>query len=966
MNRRNLFGSHADDRSSLLLSVTLSRRDIWLAEAVAPYPYPSSRVEVQFRLVEKLEVCVAPMALKHSSPVFALTLIVFLSLASLWGGQSNSGAIAGSAEFPMPLAVRDPAGASRCQFCHAAEVEEYANSAMAHSLRRAGREPDGTVETPEAKITMSSLSDGYWQRLQSGTDVANYRIDYVIGSGNHASGYLLDLGDHLFQSPVAYYKSRAAYDLAPGYEGTANPDFTRPVAEGCLFCHSGRSLHVAGTSNEYRSPPFSAEAITCERCHGSAEKHLNDPRAGTIINPAKLDHAARDSICEQCHLLGVGRVLNPGKKFADFRPGEPLEDIFTTYVNVPPPGEGAVKFKVISHVEQLARSMCARKSNGQLWCGTCHDPHNKPVEPVAYYRSKCLSCHGESFSATQSPDSNLHASHIPGSHPGTESNCIGCHMPRRDAKDGGHTAFTDHRIQRRPEPQPDLPEEADVAAWREPAPDLQKRNLAIAYVNAGMERHSPQLLTRGYRMLTEVQNQFSADSELFTSIGSALLFAKQTSEAELAFERALQLNPDSVTGETNAASAYLQAGDVEKAVAHLERAVAIDPLHLPANVPLIEIYRQQGNTAKATALSDRLRAAMNQNAMDQNSHSAAASESPSGGSSAQKAEAVYKNVQVLKSVPADQLIPTMRFMSASLGVECSYCHVQDHFDKDDKKTKQIARDMMRMMLAVDKNSFAGNREVTCYSCHRGSPKPEGIPVIAREARAQTAGDASAGKLPVNTPTADELIDHYIQAVGGAVAISQITSREESGTASVNGQSVRFEVFSRNPDEQVVVHHFPAGDNTTVFTGHEGWSHAPGRPLREMQAADLDAAQMDADLQFPLHIKRLFDDLRVEYPEKIGDREVYVVSGTREGQPLVTLYFDEQSGLLVRLVHYAQSPLGRVPTQVDFGDYRNVDGLNIPFRWTVAQPGEGSTMQMEHVQQNVPIDEAKFAKPAGRG
>ena len=888
------------------------------------------------------------MALKQSLLFFAVTLLILASFASLWGGQST--ATAAAQDSPTHV-IGDPTGASRCQFCHAAEVEGYASSAMAHSLRRAGHEPDGTVETPDAKITMSSSPEGYWQRLQNGADVANYRIDYVIGSGNHAAGYLLDLGGHLFQSPVAYYKSRAAYDLAPGYEGTPNPDFTRPIAEGCLFCHSGGALHVAGTSNQYRSPPFSAEAITCERCHGSAEKHLNDPRAGTIINPGKLERAARDSVCEQCHLLGVGRVLNPGKKFGDFRPGEPLEDVFTTYVNVSPPGEGVVKFKVISHVEQLSRSTCARKSNGQLWCGTCHDPHSKPTEPIAYYRSKCLSCHGESFSALR----------LPASHPGTTSNCIGCHMPRRDAKDGGHTAFTDHRIQRRPEPQPDVPEEADIAAWREPAPDLQKRNLAIAYVNAAMERHSPQFFTRGYRMLTEVQNQFSTDSELFTSLGSALLFAKQTSESELAFERALQLNPDSVTGETNAASAYLQAGDIDKAVAHLERAVAIDPLHLPADAPLIEIYKQQGNVAKATALSDRLSAAM-----DQNSRPTTAAGGSSVGNPAQMAEAVFKNIQMLKSVPADQLISTMRFISASLGVQCSYCHVQDHLDKDDKKPKQIARDMMRMMLAIDKNSFAGNREVTCYSCHRGSPKPEAVPVIGIEApsgaHAQTAGDAAPEKLPLNLPTVDELIDHYIQAVGGAAAIGQITSCEESGTATLSGQSVRFEIFSRNPNEQALIRHLPAGDNVTVFNGHEGWSRAPGRPLREMHAADLDAAQMDADLQFPLHIRRVFADLRLEYPEKIGDREVFVVSATREGQPPVKLYFDEQSGLLVRLVRYAESPLGRVPTQLDFGDYRNVESVEIPFRWTVAQPGESSTMQMEHIQQNVPIDDAKFAKP----
>ncbi len=879
-----------------------------------------------------------------------LLLLVFFAVSLAIGppgrGQSSQTAPSHSdAQIPVPQQVREPAGASRCQFCHASEVEGYARSAMAHSLRRAGREPDGAVATLEAKITMYSSPTGYWQRLQSGGDVTNYRIDYVVGSGNHASGYLLDLAGHLFQSPVAYYKSRQAYDLAPGYEGRANPDFTRPVAEACLFCHSGTALHISGTSNQYRSPPFSAEAITCERCHGSPEKHLADPRAGTIINPAKLDPAARDSICEQCHLLGVGRVLNPGKSFSDFRPGQPLEDTFTTYHNVLPEGAEAAKFKVISHVEQLARSTCARRSEGKLWCGTCHDPHNKPLEPIRFFRSKCLSCHTGNF---------------PSSHPGKESNCIGCHMPRRDAKDGGHTAFTDHRIQRRPEAQPVLSEDTDIAAWREPAPELQRRNLGIAYVNAGVERRSPPFLIRGYRMLTEVQQQFGTDSEVFTAMGNALLLANQTSEAELAFERALQLNPDSVMGETNAASAYLQTGNLDRAILHLERAVALDPLHLPANAPLIELYRQQGNTAKADELSSTVRAAI-----DRQSLLREIAEKTSAGSSTQPAESVFKNVQVLKGVSSDQLIPAMRFIAASLGVECSYCHVQDQFDKDDKKPKQIARDMMRMMFAIDEDSFQGNREVTCYSCHRGSLKPEAIPIIESEShpKPQSAVALEAEKLPVNSPTADQVIDNYIQALGGAAAISKISSREARGSTTVGGQSVSVEVFDQEPDKQALIRHMPAGNSSIAFNGHEGWVGVPGHPVRDMHGADLDAAQIDADLHFPLHIKQMFAELRVEYPEKIGNREAYVISATTEGKPPVKLYFDEQSGLLTRLVRYASSPLGLVPTRIDYDDYRDVDGVEIPFRWTIAQPDGSSTTQLEQVQQNVPIDDAKFSKPA---
>ncbi|MGB9465780.1 MAG: multiheme c-type cytochrome, partial [Candidatus Acidiferrum sp.] len=444
---------------------------------------------------------------------------------------------------------------------------------------------------------MHSSPGGYWQRWENAGDSSEYRVDYVVGSGIHASGYLLDLGGHLFQSPVAFYTSRQSYDLAPGYENLPDPDFTRPVSEECVLCHSGTALHVPGALNQYRSPVFTAEAITCERCHGPAEKHLTDPRADTIINPAKLEPSARDSICEQCHLFGAARVTNPGKKFSDFVPGQRLEDTFTVYRDAVPAGSPAGAFKVISHVEQLALSACARKSGGRLWCGTCHDPHDKPLQPVQYYRRRCLTCHTASF---------------PASHPAKDSDCLGCHMPRRDAKDGGHTAFTDHRIQRRPETQPDLPPDAGIAAWREPSPDLQARNLGIAYIDVGMQRHSSSFIIQGYRSLTEVQKKFTKDSDFFKWIGEALLLGKQTSDAKIAFERALQLDPDSPLTEASAASPYIQEGEAGPAIAHLERAVSLDPLYLPAASTLIGLYQKQGKTAEAAALSNKINAAMNE------------------------------------------------------------------------------------------------------------------------------------------------------------------------------------------------------------------------------------------------------------------------------------------------------------------------------------------------------------------
>jgi hypothetical protein len=886
----------------------------------------------------------------HLTTARQVTLVCFFFILAFVGSvlSGRSQSVVGQAakhdtETPLQQPPSEPAGASRCLFCHPTEVEGYARSAMAHSLRRASQEPDGTVNANGTKITIHSSPTGYWQRWENACDKSEYHVDYVVGSGNHASGYLVDLAGHLFQSPVAYYRSRQSYDLAPGYENQPDPDFTRPVSEECVLCHSGTALHIAGTLNQYRSPVFAKESITCERCHGPAEKHLADPRAGTIVNPAKLEPAARDSICEQCHLFGAARVLNPGKKFSDFVPGQRLEETFTIYRNAAPTGSPAGAFKVISHVEQLALSVCARKSGGRLWCGTCHDPHDKPLKPVEYYRSRCLSCHTANF---------------PASHPRKDSNCLGCHMPRRDAKDGGHTAFTDHRIQRRPEAQADLPSDAGIAAWREPSPELQTRNLGIALIDVGMQRHSSPDIIKGYRALTEVQRQFANDSDFFKWIGEALLLGKQTSDAKIAFERALQLDPNSALTEASAAAPYIQEGDLGHAIAHLERAVTLDPLNLPATSTLIGLYQKQGKTAEATELSEKINTAMNKGSNVDPAVQKDAINAPQ-----KTTEEVFKNIRVLKGVPAGQLAPAMQFISSSLGVECSFCHVEGHFEKDDKKPKQTARNMMQMMFALNKNSFEGHREVTCYSCHRGARNPAATPSVDGQIQPNAvAVNSEAQELPANLPTASQLIDNYIQGLGGTAAIERVTSRVERGSVNSPGQPVPVEVFKQAPGKQTLVRHLPEGDSATIFDGHSGWFVLPGRPARDMQGADLETARMDADLHFPLHMQDLFPQLRVEYPEKIGDREFHVLFATREGQPPAKFYFDEQSGLLVRLVRYADSPLGRNPTQIDYADYRNVDGVQVPFRVTLSQPGSTSAIQFDEVQQNLPIDASKFAKP----
>ncbi len=325
----------------------------------------------------------------------------------------------------------------------------------------------------------------------------------------------------------------------------------------------------------------------------------------------------------------------------------------------------------------------------------------------------------------------------------------------------------------------------------------------------------------------------------------------------------------------------------------------------------------------------------------------------------------FKNIQMLKGIPADQLIPAMQFMSASLGVECEFCHVQGAFEKDDKKPKQTARKMMEMMFAINADNFDRKREVTCYSCHRGSTDPAATPVVMEEAKAgaDVAKQNEVETKIVGGPSGDELIDKYLRAVGGAAAINKIKSRVMKGTVTFGDRDVPIEIFAKDPEKRISITHTPDGDNVTAFDGHEGWLGVPGRPVREMHGPDLDAAAMDADLHFAAHLKSTFSEVEVRGAEKIGDHDAYFVVGRRGEKTPVRLYFDEQSGLLVRLVRFGETPLGRLPTQIDYADYREVGGVKIPFRWTLARPGGRFTIQVTEMKQNVPVDDAKFEKPS---
>jgi len=320
----------------------------------------------------------------------------------------------------------------------------------------------------------------------------------------------------------------------------------------------------------------------------------------------------------------------------------------------------------------------------------------------------------------------------------------------------------------------------------------------------------------------------------------------------------------------------------------------------------------------------------------------------------------FKNIQVLKDVPADQLIPAMQFITASLGVECEYCHVEKAFDKDDKKPKVTARKMMEMMITINNENFESHRMVTCYTCHEGGAHPVSIPVIAEH---EKKSDTEAGTISATgNPVPDSLLDQYLAAVGGADALKKINTRVAKGNVIAFGdQHMPVDIYAKAPDMRVSVMHTKEGESVTAYNGKVGWLSVPGR-VHMMNVQESFGARMDADLAFAADVKPLYTKWETLPGEKIAGHDTWLVVGHKEGEPPLKLYLDQESNLLLRLVRYTDSPLGYNPTQIDYADYRAADGIRIPYRWTIARPGNRFTIQVEQLQQNVPVDDAKFVPP----
>ena len=450
-------------------------------------------------------------------------------------------------------------GNQACTSCHAAISQSFYAAAHAHA---SGPATDNLVAgefshpKSQVKYRVYSESGKVWMSFERTGDPlvqGKRQLLYYIGQGRRGTTYLFSVDGFYFETPINLYTSRHTWDMAPAYGDAREIPMNLPALTSCMDCHvSGIRPPIEGTENRYASPLFLYPGVTCERCHGPGAGHI---AGGAVVNPAKLAPERRDQVCMQCHLEGNAAIERPGKHMYQYRPGDNLSDYVRYYVLT---GSTKSGMRAASQFEELAQSMCKKKSGDAMSCTSCHDPHRTiPAdERVAFYRSKCLACHGAPFGEKHHKD---------------QPDCTSCHMPATASSDIAHTAVTDHGIPRRPNSgvklenaaNTSLPELVTFPLSYNNDNDVRDRALAWqSIVNSGMTKAAPE----AERLIRQAVEQSPDDPALLAAMGYIEQQRGATSKALEAYRKALQFDPTLIDVETNLGVLEARSGQLADAV----------------------------------------------------------------------------------------------------------------------------------------------------------------------------------------------------------------------------------------------------------------------------------------------------------------------------------------------------------------------------------------------------------------
>lgn len=356
---------------------------------------------------------------------------------------------------------------------------------------------------------------------------------------------------------------------------------------------------------------------------------------------------------------------------------------------------------------------------------------------------------------------------------------------------------------------------------------------------------------------------------------------------------------------------------------------------------------------------------------------AAAQGQPSVTVNGKTAGETFKNVTTasLKDLSVDDFIASMGVIAADLGFDCADCHPNAGSDQVDwvfdTPRKETARRMIDMVTTINRTNFGGVQRVTCWTCHHGRDIPGTTIALDRLYSAPDSEIDDVVRPDQNQPTADQIFDKYIEALGGAQRLAGLASFVATGSSigyAGLGGAGEFTIYAKAPNQKTTRitfnEHPDRGESTWAFSDSRGWIRTPRGLLDayELVGGELDGARFEAQLSFPGQIKQTLTNWRSGALQAIGDRDYQVVQGIGPRNLMVTLYFDPQTGLLARMIRYSPSPIGRMPTQIDFGDYRDVGGIKFPFDYTFVWLDGRFSAKIADVKANVPIDVAVFGRP----
>jgi tetratricopeptide (TPR) repeat protein len=456
-----------------------------------------------------------------------------------------------------PVRVSD----ASCERCHEKIYRSYLTTPMANASGAAGEKLVPGTFTHQASGVVYTIGEQggkptiTWRNLRAGGASGQFQPSYFLGSGHLGTTWVYSVDQYLFESPVAWYAASHGYDMKPGLENATSMPASLPMQSGCLRCHmSAVQASDAGTINRYSGPAFLHTGITCEACHGDAERHVASGGKAAVVNPARLDAALRDSVCISCHLEGDISVERAGHAALDYRPGQAISEYLAYYVYA----KNNITARGVSEVEQLSQSTCKRMSGDRMSCMSCHDPHYMPgpAERVAFYRAKCLACHtGAEFAR---------------SHHVENPDCTSCHMPHNGAQNIPHVAWTDHRILRVPE----AAETAEAAQNKLAAifsPGATERDLGMAYYLALLEGNRA-VEPEAWSLLDVQRQELGKDKAALDALGILSVERGDETQAETEFRQALTLDATDLTALSNLGTLLAKQGKLTEAAGMLRKA----------------------------------------------------------------------------------------------------------------------------------------------------------------------------------------------------------------------------------------------------------------------------------------------------------------------------------------------------------------------------------------------------------